>query len=433
MSVKRLATLIVAVLMLGAMLPATALAVPSKTSNSPCPSSNGLGTFVPATNVGATWTDNLAETERTYSFVSFVNENPTNGVPGLVGYCVYTDVRPSDVATSVPNWSATVLKGSKGFVFARGDNPRGSGNKYNVPLDGGTHAIGTATFSDLPTSQIILLHINDVAQCTALYGGLSPSTCWVLPSAAPDPCATGVTNVAYNDMPTGVIDCYKPSEAFEAQGVGEFGQEVVLKTGTGRALTTLEVLFASYGCSVSGHWNTGDCVTNAADTFTHPITANVYDPAVSLTVPLATVTQTFTIPYRPSADPGNCPLDYHGAGAANGSAWFNPLAPAGDKCIYSKSTVLMFTFPAGTALPDEVVWSVAFNTSGFGASPLGYANPCNSSLTGCPYDSLNVGTKTYTGAPYAGSFSVADQAFKNGAFDSGWTGFAPLGRITTTP
>ena len=41
-------------------------------------------------------------------------------------------------------------------------------------------------------------------------------------------------------------------------------------------LQSLTVLFASFGCSVSGQWNTGDCVTAPGSTFTHSITANIY-------------------------------------------------------------------------------------------------------------------------------------------------------------
>ena len=443
MSVKRLATLIVAVLMLGALLPATVLAVPTKTSNSPCPSSNALGTFVPATNVGAT---SSGATTRTYSFVSFVNENPTNGVPGLVGYCVYTNLRPSGVATSVPNWTATVLKGSKGFVFARGDNPRGSGYKYNVPLDGGTHTIGTATFPTEPADQIILLHINDVAQCTALYGGLSPSTCWVLPGEAPptgpicDAAASGDANAAYNDIPKDAVDCGPPSEAFEAQSAREFGDEVTLAvSGT---LASLTVLFNSYACEDHPLWNNSECTTNVnGHTFSHTITAHIYDPT-DLTTPIATATQSFAIPFRPSADNVKC------TGADTGG-FFNPIS---GNCEFSIKTLLTFTdWDTTPNLSGNVVWTVAYNTTHFGNPPIGEGAACYGTTAGCPYDSLNVGTKTFPNAPYAGTFADPSDAFLDsswtGAYcDNGlggtgtlrqdascWTGFQPLGKIVLAP
>jgi hypothetical protein len=95
--------------------------------------------------------------------------------------------------------------------------------------------------------------------------------------------------------------------------------------------------------------------------------------------------------------------------------------------------VLTFNFPAGTTLPDQVIWTVAFNTSTAGYTPVGAAS-CQSDSGGCPYDSLNVGAKTYTGAPYAGTDTNQDQAFISVGgnplqVDTGWSSFRPLSEI----
>jgi len=57
---------------------------------------------------------------------------------------------------------------------------------------------------------------------------------------------------------------------------------------------------------------------------------------------------------------------------------------------------------------------------------------------GCPYDSLNVGAKTYTTAPYAGTDSNLDEAFISVGsnppqVDTGWSNNRPLGEIIVRP
>ncbi len=107
-------------------------------------------------------------------------------------------------------------------------------------------------------------------------------TCFVLPSPALlSACDTGDTRLAYNAMPFGVINCSKPSLGFEATQTNEFGDEVGLGASAGgKTVDSLSVLFASYACETSGHWNTGDCVTTPGATFEmtsdNPITATIY-------------------------------------------------------------------------------------------------------------------------------------------------------------
>ncbi len=370
-------------------------------TSSGCPSS-GLTAFKVASNVSAYFT--TSGTTDTYFFSSLTNEKPVNGVPGLVKYCVYPSAEPDKgIKALYDSWISK--QDPHDFAFIRP-----GGNKTNIPLDGTQGVqVGTATWTALPNSQTILLHIADPTVCAGLYGG-TPSTCFVKPSQA---CVAGDSNAAYNAIPTGAENCIPPSFGVEAYGFNELGDQVTFKSGTGRTLVSLNVLFTSYGCSASGHWYSGDCVTNAGDTFDVPITASIYEsancsgtPLVCL-APVATVTTTQTIPYRPSADPVNCggPDPY---GYAVGSRWFNPAGNGGaGACQYSIGKLLTFTFPAGTTLPDNVVWTVAYNTSHSGyhpiASPLGPGDACEASAGGCGYDSLNIGTKSYTGAPYAGT------------------------------
>ena len=165
------------------------------------------------------------------------------------------------------------------------------------------------------------------------------------PTITPTPtavCNLGPVNsggIVYTAIPRDVLRCAPvPSLGFEATSTREFGDRVGLAS-TG-SLNSLTVLFMSFGCSVSGHWYTNNCVTTPGATFTHPITANFY---ACLGAPrpgalLATVTQTQNIAFRPSADPVNCT-------GADAGKWFNPATGV---CQNAIGQLLTFTFPGGT-------------------------------------------------------------------------------------
>jgi hypothetical protein len=378
----------------------------SAATSTACPASKTVASLPTASNVAAGFTNNLNVT--TYTFSSLTNENPVAGVPGLMKYCVYTSPQPTTITPTVkgasgPTWNA--VKGSNNFAFVRP-----GGDKTNIPLDGTAGiTMGTATFSGntAPTTQTIVLHINDSTVCGAAL------TCFVKPSTGPV-CNAGDTNVAYNDMPFDVVNCLNPGVAFEAHPWNEFGDSVTL-SGTARTLNSLRVDFQSFAC-VSGAWDTGcggGTTTGVSPgTFPWPITANIYAAGTGGQVAgslLATETVTAQIPFRPNSDSANCPL--------TPTKWFNPLAPGGGACQNSIATVLTFnnwTFQSGFTgtLPGSVVWTVAFNTSTQGYTPQGNKTPvctlppATASTTVCPQnpaDSLNVGDKTYSVPPYAGT------------------------------
>lgn len=396
---------------------------PDRPGSSSCPNGSALGNFLPAGNVAAGFSNNDHTT--TYWFASLANEDPAGGVPGLIRYCVYTNsaTNPTaiDVQATGANGAPWTFRASSGdFSFGRP-----AGNPSNIPLDGSTTTIGTATWDAVPSDQTILLHINDPLVCDDLYGN-DPGTCFVT-SAQASACVLdiGETNVAYNAMPFGAAACARSSLGFEATQTTEFGDEVQLG-GTARQLASLKVLFSSWACE-AGHWFDNTCATTPGATFTHPVTANIYAVADCGGTPclgalLATVTETETVPYRPSADPVCTGGDL--------GEWFNTVAGL---CRPQISVVLTFTFSPGVTLPDRVIWAVAFNTTHYGTPPIGEAATCFTASGGCPYDSFNVGAETFPGAPYAGSDVVPDEAWLNGVPDAGWTNFKPLGEIITTP
>lgn len=429
-----------ALLMLASALAGPAFAAAGNSSG--CPTS--IKNILVANNVAANFSNSGNTT--TYTFLSLTNENPVDGVPGLVKYCVYP------TPASLPNAVTVQAIGANGANWIYKKDPadfafvRPGGNKTNIPLDGKTTTMGTAIWETVPTDQTIILHIADPKVCASIYGG-TPPTCFVKPKPGPI-CNKGDSSIAYNAMPFGVVNCNNPSLGFEATQTNEFGDRVAL-AGTNRTLVSLKVLFSSFACSDSGHWNTGNCVTSAPNaTFTHPITANIYEVADCSGTPcpgnlLASVNQTKTIPYRSSADAVKCPLAYSGETA--GSRWFNPDADpvqVPDQCEAAKKTVLEFNFPTGTMLPDQVIWTVKFNTTHYGYTPIGESTTCFVTSIpgpGCPYDSLNVGAKSHVNAPYAGTDIDDSEAFISFGTpsallvqDFGWQANRPEGAIITT-
>jgi hypothetical protein len=145
-------------------------------TDSACPASVGSRPTDP--NVSASFT--ASGGTATYS-ITTPNESPSGGIPGLIEYCVYPSggsLPASESATYVsPDgaWTAGT-ETAKGLL----DFSRPGGDRSNLPFDGSSQQVGTATWSgSAPASQTILLHINDPNECAAL--GLGNTTCFVFP------------------------------------------------------------------------------------------------------------------------------------------------------------------------------------------------------------------------------------------------------------
>jgi hypothetical protein len=208
----------------------------------------------------------------------------------------------------------------------------------------------------------------------------------------------GGSSVAYSATATPLVG-NMPSVGAEAYAFNELGDQVTL-AGSHRDLSNVVVTLSSWGC-VTGHWNTGDCVTPSGATFNVPITFNVYDPAISTAVLIASTTQTFAIPYRPSANSTKCT-------GADAGKWFDTSAKT---CFNGMATNVTFNFPAGTTLPDQVVYGIAYDTSHYGYNPITDSSACPAG--GCGYDSLNVGLASSPAGVTAGSDDDSDSMYIN--------------------
>lgn len=178
-----------------------------------------------------------------------------------------------------------------------------------------------------------------------------------------------------------------PSRAFQVTQTTEFGDHITFGTGP-RELGTANVVFSSWACETGTTGAGGNCVSTPGSTFNHPITLNLYEvDAASPTgvgALITSVPQDVAVPFRPSADP---------ACAANGG-WGSP------DCFNGFAFTVEFDL-AGVTVPNEIIYSIAFNTSTFGNPPVGAPGF---------YDSLNVGLVP---SPTTGTDTDPDVVFAN--------------------
>ena len=162
--------------------------------------------------------------------------------------------------------------------------------------------------------------------------------------------ATTPTSVVVYDSTTSPLPGNVVSEAFEATQTVEFGNEIAFAPNTSRVLTQAVVTLSSWGCQ-NGAW-TGGCVTTPGSTFSEPITLNIYNVGANNTVGslIASVTQTFNIPYRPSADATDCP--------SAPTEWYDA---ANGQCYNGLATNVTFNL-SNVTVPDSVIYGVAYNT-----------------------------------------------------------------------
>lgn len=288
---------------------------------------------------------------------------------------------------------------------------------------GPTHLAGRLT-----GRQIIITtkKMGYLALATSLAIGITMSA---LTTADAAPPAVVVYDSIGSTVPGNVV-----SQPFQAQQTSQFGDRVVLAAEP-RNLTSVTILMSSWGCE-SGSWNLGDCLTTTAATFSHPLTLTIYNaPLAGLGVgtEIISSTQTFDIPFRPSASPG-----------CTGGRWSD-----GTTCYNGFATPVKFTFDGTVVLPNDVIWGISFNTSGYGASPLGYATTCVAAPEGCGYDALNVGLSeaiepvvgtdldpngvywdTDTAGYYCDSGTEGVGTFRSDA--PCWPGFRPMASIETS-
>jgi len=167
------------------------------------------------------------------------------------------------------------------------------------------------------------------------------------------------------------------SIGFEATSTSELGGEVELTKVSAKKAENLSVtaVMSSWACE-SGSWSADDCTTTPGATFSWPITLKLYgvggggEPVG----PIAEETQTFAIPYRPSASP-QC------RGELAGTWWSTAGRGKHQTHSCSNGIASAITFaPVRVAAPTpkQLIVSLAYNTETYGAEPTGEEGPENS-------------------------------------------------------
>jgi hypothetical protein len=166
----------------------------------------------------------------------------------------------------------------------------------------------------------------------------------------------------------------------------------------------------------------GTCVTTPGATYNVPITFNVYANATAAAAhgpTIATKTQIFAIPYRPSSIAGGDNLGWNAADS------------------HGFASNITFTF-SGEALPATAIFGISFNTDDYGYTPL--------HGTGSPVDSLNVGLRdpasvgtflpdassAWLNSSWSGAYTSAGSTGTFRLDNGGWVNYMPAVQITAS-
>jgi hypothetical protein len=155
---------------------------------------------------------------------------------------------------------------------------------------------------------------------------------------------------------------------------------VNFSAGVSHDVSKVVVTMSSWACA-SGSWDLHTCSTPEDATFTQSITLNIYSPSndgVNPGAKIASITNTFNIKYRPSADP-LCVGD-------NLGKWYDQVSKT---CFSGLAQNITFN-TRNVKVGDKAIFGIAYNTTSYGYAPIGTSAACFSLPQGCPYDSLNI-------------------------------------------
>ena len=204
------------------------------------------------------------------------------------------------------------------------------------------------------------------------------------------PAGASAPGTVLYDSTTSPLPSNQPSIGVEAYQYAQLGAEVTT-VASPDPLSTVTVTMSSWTC---GNYATGSspCTTTPGTSYTTPVTLNLYrvGPGSTLGGLLATVTQTFAIPFRPSSDPVHC---------GTGTGWWD-----GTACKNGLDTDITFDLSSlGVVLPATFVYGLSYNSETEGPAPTGQTND--------PRNSLNVALAVDPTQVSVGSSTVPGTAF----------------------
>lgn len=232
--------------------------------------------------------------------------------------------------------------------------------------------------------------------------------------------AFGLTGVAsadviYNSIPSPLPGNY-PSLGYQATSTQEFGELIKFDAGP-RSLTTVTLGMSDWA-------KHSDYAALDAAGYNVPLTLNLYNVGAGNSVGSVIATRTIDslVPWRPEASTG-----------CAGGAWMD----ANGSCFNGMAFTVAFDF-SGVAVPDSIIYGLAFNTQTHGYNPTGVAGPVDSlnfGLTaGATVGSDLTPDVAYWNTSHAG-FYTDNGAGGTGTFrqDTGWRGTIGAARFETVP
>ncbi len=265
----------------------------------------------------------------------------------------------------------------------------------------------TLNFSNPKTGTLILQEYIVMKKCVSKFPSLVFAGVLLLGAAPALAQGTVVYDSIPSPTPPNVV-----SSGFQCCQTAELGDEVRLEADTPRRAGFATVLMSSWSLRA-------DYPSEDAAGYQHPITLSIYanaTDAAARTPVLARVTKTFTIPWRPEADP-TCP---------GGTAW-----RAADHLCYNgfAFTIKFDLLSLNFDLPDQFIYGIAYNTTTWGYEPTGVLGP---------YDSLNVGLHEAPPPVAVGTDVDLDVVYRSvgtgtAGFlpETGWTPYTPAVQFTT--
>ena len=214
------------------------------------------------------------------------------------------------------------------------------------------------------------------------------------------------TSVIYDSSAKNGPPSNLPSAGPEAYAFSKMFEGINFAGGP-RKLNNVTVTLSSWAC-VSGAWYSGDCNTPAGATFSQPVTLEIYNAqgfvGDGTDIPIASSTQTFDIPYRPST-----------SSKCSGGRWYSSGLKT---CFNGFADDVTFGFSGNVTLPNSVIYAISYNTTHYGPNPIGEGAPCFGTAAGCPYDALNIALNS---APGIGTLSASYTGTAETLFGPGYT------------
>lgn len=225
----------------------------------------------------------------------------------------------------------------------------------------------------------------------------------------------------YDNIP-GVLPPNVPSLGYQATQTAEFGNKVTF-AGTDRQLQSVDIGLSSW--AKRSDWQNETHNVGDATGYDHNLTFNIYAEGSGDTVGslLGSVTDTVHVLWRPEADNGD-------------GSWTGPDNNHYNGLLFTHN----FDFSSlNIALPETVIFGLAFNTQTWGANPMGVEGPYNSLNYGLSTVGSSIGTdvdpddaywNTMTAANYTDHGAGGVGTFRR---DTAWSPYSAMARFNAAP